>query len=79
MDYEKVLKAAENKLPEEFASVVQDIKNGIRGGSTGGEIIGRVGKYLKDLKFTNEKAYMILKEDIDHYLSECERHDIIIL
>jgi hypothetical protein len=79
MDYQKALNAAENKLPAEFASVVQDIKNCIRSGSTGGEIIGRVGKYLKDLKFTNEKAFLILKEDIDNYIMECEKHDIIIL
>lgn len=79
MDYQKVLKAAESKLLPEFENVVQDIDDCISGGSTGGEIIGRVGKYIKDLKNTNPKAYLILKEEIDEYLTLCKKHDIIIL
>lgn len=78
MDYQKILKVAENNLQNEFPEIFENIKNCIISGSTGGEIISRVGKYLKDLQFINVDAYNLIKEDIVNYLLVCKQNGIII-
>lgn len=78
MDYQNVLKIVEYKLGEDYNNIINDLNEFISIGSTGGEISSMVGKYLKDLRITNNSAYSILKEDIDRYLLECKRHGLYI-
>jgi len=79
MDYQSILKIAEIKLNGEFDYIIRDIKKSISAGSTGGEIISMVGKYLKDLKINNPQAYTLLEKDIQLYLRECKRQGLDIL
>jgi hypothetical protein len=70
MDYTEVLAFAESKLTSEYAYVVNEIKVRIDSGSTGGEIGSLVGGYLKSLRDQNHPAYLILKSEIDLYLTQ---------
>jgi hypothetical protein len=79
MDYEKILKISIKKLQNEYPEIIDGIKNCIAMGSTGGEIMFMVGKYLKDLKCVNNQAYSVIKEDIENYLNECKKNGLIIV
>ncbi|KGO92191.1 hypothetical protein [Flavobacterium subsaxonicum] len=79
MDYQKILNVSESKLQLRFSDVVENIKDCIISGSTGGEIISKVGKYLKDLKFTDIEAYLVIENDIITYLKTCKENGIIII
>lgn len=79
MDYQKILKKAVDKLQDKFPQVVEDIEDCISSGSTGGEIISSVGKYVKDLEFKNNEAYNILKNEIQEYLQLCKKNGRIII
>jgi hypothetical protein len=70
MDYTQILDFAEQKLSNEYAYVIADIRLKIASGSTGGEIGSLVGGYLKNLREQNHPAYIILKSEIDMYLSQ---------
>ena len=70
MDYTKILELAESKLGPELGYVVNEIKSKISSGSTGGEIGSLVGGYLKTLRELQHPAYLILKSEIDNYLSQ---------
>jgi hypothetical protein len=70
MDYTQILDFAEQKLSNEYAHVIADIRLKIASGSTGGEIGSLVGGYLKNLREQNHPAYIILKSEIDMYLSQ---------
>lgn len=78
MNYQNILITATNKIGTEFPDVINDIEYRISAGSTGGEIIGMVGKYLKDLEMTNPAAYSILIKEIEEYISDCKRIGRII-
>jgi len=79
MDYLGILKIAEKKLGLEFNYIINDIEVCIASGSTGGEISGLVGKYLKDLELKNKQAYNILKKDIEQYILECKKQGLFII
>lgn len=79
MDYNKILEIAKFKLNKKDESIIKDIEDLISIGSTGGEIVGMVGKYLKDLEVSNYQAYLLLKQDIAGYITECKRNGLIIL
>jgi len=79
MDYRGILKIAKEKLDANFSYVIKDIENEISAVSTGGEIVMRVGKYLKDLETKEKNAYLILKEEIVKYLKDCKRNGLIII
>jgi hypothetical protein len=79
MDYEKILKISKEKLKDKYPEIIEEIKNCIISGSTGGEIIFRVGKYIKDLECMNNGAYSIIRKDIEDYLNECKKNGIIII
>lgn len=70
MNYTQILTIAENKLGIEYLNVINEIKLRIESGSTGGEIGSLVGGYLKSLREENHPAYLILKPEIDLYLSQ---------
>ena len=70
MDYTQILDFAEQKLSNEYAYVIADIRLKIASGSTGGEIGSLVGGYLINLREQNHPAYIILKSEIDMYLSQ---------
>ena len=70
MDYTEILAIAENNLVPGNEDIVNEIKLRIRSGSTGGEIGSLVGSYLKSLRDQNHSAYLIIKTDIDFYLSQ---------
>jgi len=70
MDYTEILVIAENNLVPDNEDIVDEIKLRIRSGSTGGEIGSLVGSYLKSLKDQNDGAYLIIKTEIDLYLSQ---------
>lgn len=70
MNYNQILAVAEEKLGIQYKSVIEEIKLKIRSGSTGGEIGSLVGGYLKTLREENHPAYLILKPEIDLYLSQ---------
>lgn len=70
MDYTQILAIAENKLEPEYDYVVDEIRLKIDSGSTGGEIGSLVGGYLKELRDQNHPAYLLLKTEIDLYLSQ---------
>jgi hypothetical protein len=69
MDYTEILAIAQNKLDTKYEYVINDIKDKIRSGSTGGEIGSLVGGYLKTLKDQNHPAYLFIKNEVDTYLS----------
>ena len=69
MDYTEILAIAKEKLSSEYQYVIDEINLKIRSGSTGGEIGSLVGYYLKTLRDQNHPAYLILKDEIDLYLS----------
>ena len=79
MDYQKVLNTVESKLSGKFDNIINDIKERISSGSTGGEIASMVGKYLKDLKFAHPDAYFLLREDIELYILECKKQGLEII
>jgi hypothetical protein len=79
MDYLGIVKIAEKKLPINQSNVIDDLKNLISQGSTGGEISSMVGKYLKDLEFNNREVFLILKDEISQYLLLCKKHGLNIL
>jgi len=70
MDYTEILAIAEHKLVPDHEGVLNEIRVRIRSGSTGGEIGSMVGGYLKDLREQNNGAYLIMKADMDLYLSQ---------
>lgn len=70
MDYTQILVFAESKLATGYAYVISEIELKIESGSTGGEIGSLVGGYLKSLRDENHPAYLILKSEIDLYLSQ---------
>lgn len=70
MNYTEILKFAENRLMPQFEYVVDEIKLRISSGATGGEIGSLVGGYLKSLRNQEHPAYLILKPEIDEYLSQ---------
>jgi hypothetical protein len=78
MDYLKILEIATQKVGIEFPFIINEIKARISAGSTGGEIIGMVGKYLKDMEKENPIAYSYLSGDIKPYINECRKIGIII-
>lgn len=77
--YQRILSEAKTKLTGKYDYVIEELKEIISIGSTGGEIISMVGKYLKDLKQNNPLVYEIMEKDIVDYLSECRRQGIYIL
>lgn len=79
MDYRIVLTIVEEKLGNSFPYIADDIKDLIASGSTGGEIMSMIGKYLKDLQEKNETAYDLIKEDILKYLEHCRKNGHTIL
>jgi hypothetical protein len=79
MTYQQILEIAEVRLQNKFPYVVTDLRDQIASGSTGGEIMGLVGKYLKNLKKNNSEAYSILENEIVEYLSECKRYGIVVI
>jgi hypothetical protein len=70
MDYTEILAIAENHLVPDNKDIVNEIKLRIRSGSTGGEIGSLVGGYLKNLRDQNHVAYLMIKTEIDLYLSQ---------
>jgi hypothetical protein len=70
MDYTEILSIAESKLNPEYYYVINEIKLKISSGSTGGEIGSLVGGYLKKIKYDKHPAYLLLKDDIDLFLSQ---------
>ena len=78
MDYQKILYIVEKKIGSEFPEILQDIKDHIISGSTGGEITFMVGKYLKDLEKTNFIAYNLLRIEIEDYIIKCKKEGLII-
>jgi hypothetical protein len=70
MNYTEILAFTESKLMPEYEYVVGEIKSRIASGSTGGEIGSLVGGYLNELRDQNHPAYLILKHEIDLYLSQ---------
>jgi hypothetical protein len=79
MDYQQILHAAEKKLKGKYDDVIAGIEECISLGSTGGEISSLVGKFVKDLRYTNPSAYSILENEIADYLNECKRAGIFII
>lgn len=73
-----MLIVAEENFRFKHPEVIADIKDCISSGATGGEIISRVGKYLKDLEFSNKNAYLIIEDSIKNYLEICKNNGIII-
>ncbi|WP_116790380.1 hypothetical protein [Flavobacterium psychrotrophum] len=78
MDYERILNVAKLKFQTKFPKIVNDLEECIAAGSTGGEIIVRVGKYLYDLKNMNKIAYLEIQEEIISYLNSCRANGILI-
>lgn len=72
MDYMELLKLAESRLIARYDNVINDLKIRIASGSTGGEIGALVGEYLEGLKKENHPAYLLLKPEVDLYLSQFE-------
>jgi hypothetical protein len=70
MDYTQILDFAEKKLSHDYSYIIAEIRLKIASGSTGGEIGSLVGGYLKNLRDQNHPAYVILKSEIDRYLSQ---------
>ena len=70
MDYTEILAIAENNFHPGNEDVINEIKLCIRNGATGGEIGSLVGGYLKSLKDQKHGAYLVIKADIDIYLSQ---------
>lgn len=79
MNYQHILMIIENKLEGKFGYIIEDIRKRIASGSTGGEISSMVGKYLKELKFSNPIAYSLLEGDIQLYIHECKKHGLDII
>ncbi|MDB4919984.1 hypothetical protein [Mucilaginibacter sp.] len=69
MDYTEILKIVENNLDPKYDYVIDEIKVQISSGSTGGEIGSLVGAYLKSLRDQHHPAYLLIKEEVDSYLS----------
>ena len=65
-----LLKLAEIRLRANNQNIIDDLKIRIASGSTGGEIGGLVGSYLKELKDQNHPAYLMLKPEADIFLSQ---------
>lgn len=78
MDYQRILNIAKEKIEIEFPEIINDIKNCISAGSTGGEIAFIVGKYLKDMEKTNPTAYTLMRKEIEEYIIECKKEGLII-
>jgi hypothetical protein len=70
MDYTEILKSAESKLSPGFRYITDEIYLKIASGSTGGEIGSLVGEYLKNLRDECHPAYLVLKSEVDTYLSQ---------
>jgi len=70
MDYTEILAIAKEKLGKEYQYIIDGINLRISSGSTGGEIGSLVGFYLKTLRDQNHHAYLLLKGEIDLYLSQ---------
>ncbi|MFD2601873.1 hypothetical protein [Flavobacterium suzhouense] len=77
MDYRLILEKATSNL-QNYPEVIEEIKDCITLGSTGGEIISRLGKYLKDLPDKNIKAYSLIEKDAVLYLKVCESNGYLI-
>lgn len=69
MDYAEILAIAESELHTHYDYVIDEIKLKIGSGSTGGEIGSLVGGYLKSLRDQNHPAYLLIKNDVDSYLT----------
>ena len=61
-----------------FLHVKDAIEDLIKSGSTGGEILGMVAKYLLNLEAKEPRVYEVIKEDIQDYLKYCQSKGINI-
>lgn len=77
--YQEILSIAKSKLAGSYDNVIEELNVIISMGSTGGEIIAMVGKYLKDLEQKNLQVYEIMKKDILDYLNECRKQGLYIV
>ena len=78
MDYQELLIVLKQKLLNEHPDIIKKVEVYVKAGSTGGEITMMVGKYLKDLKFTNYNAYKLVKKEILDFLSACEKQGLFL-
>lgn len=78
MNYQDMLNVAAVKMAEKHSEIIDEIKDRISSGSTGSEITMMVGKYLKDLKYQNSDAYLVLQDEIEAYLLTCKKQGLII-
>ena len=72
-----------NKIKEKlhqsnYDAIVNDLDTLTRAGSTGGEILFSIGKYLSDLKMNKPLAYSFITEEVQEYLKYCEQSGLII-
>lgn len=79
MNYIEIQKIIEIKLNKKDNYVINDIKNIISIGSTGGEIDSMLGKYFKDLKTKDTSIYNIIENDILKFLSVCKKNGLEII
>ena len=63
--YDKII---EKWKGTEYEFLIKDLHNCSLGAATGGEGIGIIGKYLKDLEENNINAYNLVKDLIEEYL-----------
>ena len=79
IDINKIYNQISEKLSAaNLLDILQALENSNAGAATGSESLMLTGKYLKDLKRTEQKAYNIIQNEILQYLKYCKNNGLII-
>jgi hypothetical protein len=80
MNTNPIIDSIKSKLNSgNYSSEVRSIDEYVATEDKGGEMLGTVGRFLVDLQFNDPQAYYLIEDDIEQYLTYCQKQGIIIL